>query len=121
MSKHTPGPWVISNNSAFLIRAGDADTGRHIAQVGPANYHPSFAVDEPNARLIAAAPDLLEALEKAAAYIEGLESFTGKNLEVAGWHLNGATEPLDKFFEDNSTGDELSMALAAIAKARGEP
>ena len=29
------------------------------------------------------------------------EMFYGQGLEVTGWHLNGATEPLDNFFEDN--------------------
>lgn len=67
MSKHTAGPWVVSANSPFLVRAGDDTTGRHIAHAGPASYHPSFEVDEPNARPIAAAPELLDALEQCIA------------------------------------------------------
>lgn len=75
MSKHTAGPWVVSANSPFLVRAGDDTTGRHIAHAGPASHHPSFEVDEPNARLIAAAPDLLEALERAVDRLEGAGLF----------------------------------------------
>lgn len=101
MSKHTPGPWVVSNNSAFLIRAGDADIGRHIAQVGPANYHPSFAVDEPNARLIAAAPDLLEALERLKCEV--------------------ILSDVDMDYIKSHFQPHLDKAAAAISKARGEP
>ena len=64
MSKHTPGPWFVDHKSPFLVRAGDDIDGRHIAHIGPANYTPRFDVDEPNAKLIAAAPDLLEALSE---------------------------------------------------------
>ena len=64
MNKHTPGPWFVDHKSPFLVRAGDDIDGRHIAHIGPANYTPRFDVDEPNAKLIAAAPDLLEALSE---------------------------------------------------------
>ena len=64
MNKHTPGPWFVDHESPFLVRAGDDIDGRHIAHIGPANYTPRFDVDEPNAKLIAAAPDLLEALSE---------------------------------------------------------
>lgn len=63
MGTFTKGPWVVDHKSPFLVRAGDDIDGRHIAHVGPANYTPRFDVDEHNAQLIAAAPDLLEALE----------------------------------------------------------
>ena len=61
--KHTPGPWVVDHMSAHLVRSQDDKNGRHIAAVGPANYTPRYDVDDANARLIAAAPELLEALE----------------------------------------------------------
>jgi hypothetical protein len=67
MNKFTPGPWFVDHKSPFLVRAGDDIDGRHIAHIGPANYTPRFDVDEPNARLIAAAPDLFEALEDIIA------------------------------------------------------
>ncbi|CAM4031040.1 hypothetical protein [Ectopseudomonas alcaliphila] len=58
MSKHTPGPWEIHK----------AQNGRTIVQVGPCapEEYAGCAwldVSEPDACLIAAAPDLLEALE----------------------------------------------------------
>ena len=92
MSKHTPGPWFVDHKSPFLVRAGDDIDGRHIAHIGPANYTPRFDVDEPNAKLIAAAPDLLEALYEI---------------------INDG----GKFVMTNETHRK---ARAAIAKARGE-
>lgn len=44
-----------------------------------------------------------------AAHVERLnwklgdikDSLYGQNLHIVGWHLNGATEPVDNWFEDN--------------------
>jgi hypothetical protein len=88
-TQHTPGPWKYLRTSGF-------DYG------STAYWIPGICgnvKDEANARLIAAAPDLLEALSKieaACAVIpEGLE---------------GYLEPLS---------DALADARAAIAKATG--
>ena len=94
MSKHTPGPWFVDHKSPFLVRAGDDIDGRHIAHIGPANYTPRFDVDEQNARLISAAPDLLEALEDMLSSL--------KVLGVSG---------LDA---------EIKNATAVVARAKGE-
>ena len=40
----------------------------------------------------------------------------GKGLEVLGWHLNGDTEPLDSWFEDNEWDPETPVTDAAIAE-----
>lgn len=74
MNKHTPGPWF---NSETLVFAASLDCIKLLDQ----------AESEANARLIAAAPDLLEALKEA--------------VDVCGW-------PSPEFFY---------KALAAIAKA----
>ena len=65
MSKmsHTPGPWVLHPTALHpAVRSvGTDETGpRRICTVGTMNGNP---VDKENARLIAAAPDLLEALQ----------------------------------------------------------
>ncbi len=57
-TKHTPGPWsyqATAGNHDFAVYP--ESTGRDIALVRDFN--------EPNARLIASAPELLEALELA--------------------------------------------------------
>ncbi|MFA5379870.1 MAG: hypothetical protein WC455_29190 [Dehalococcoidia bacterium] len=89
-SKHTPGPWGIDINSVgeYLISAGPIGT--------PVDY---LAVitnrkrSKANARLIAAAPELLEAL---AFCVEALE----------------VEAPIYR--------DHIAQARAAIAKAKGE-
>ena len=73
MSEHTPGPWAadMSPHTAPHIMDFPAvvgPDGNPIAALGdyePGNENPYRKVDEgyANARLIAAAPDLLEALE----------------------------------------------------------
>ena len=103
MNKHTPGPWFVDHKSPFLVRAGDDIDGRHIAHIGPANYTPIFDVDEPNAKLIAAAPDLLEAAQLA---LQIAESWIHDQLDGTS-SIDGALLHLDP-------------VRAAIARARGE-
>ncbi len=81
-AKHTPGPWEVDHDAIYCAESGDI-----IAEI-------DFARDEysANARLIAASPDLLEALEEAR-----------KRLNGAGM-LGGPDDPVN----------------AAIAKAKGE-
>ena len=60
---HTPGPWVVhpTAHHPAVRSVGTSDTGpRRICTVGSMNGNP---VDKKNARLIAAAPELLEALQ----------------------------------------------------------
>lgn len=124
MNKHTPGPWFVDHKSPFLVRAGDDIDGRHIAHIGPANYTPRFDVDEPNARLIAAAPDLLEALECVDQ--ETMLLARMKNCELRrGKGSFGIAVMDDELALEWQEYDKIRRALedkrfAAIAKARGE-
>lgn len=111
-SKHTPGPWTIGGS---MIGGRNTDADRvSIARIlrrpaihGGLVYHfPDTATDavqtgaeaDANARLIAAAPDLLAALEGLVAI-----------LNDGGW-IGDNPEP----------GSPGYIARAAIAKARGE-
>ena len=89
----TPGPWVVER----------ADDAYCIANVGNLVIMPCAGKvkhdnAEADARLIAAAPDLLEALEMIVAEADSYTARTGK--PVYNW---------------------LDQARAAIAKARGTP
>jgi len=106
MSEHTPGPWTYSRSEQY------GDWRFYVAQADGARYTPHYSdvatliaetvsderrsIQEANARLIAAAPDLLEALSRL------IEIEDGPGMAVIGWE--GAME----------------RAYAAIAKARGE-
>lgn len=73
-AKHTPGPWAFSQSAEY------GDTRFYVAQADGAPYTPNYSdvatliaetvndeyksIQEANARLIAAAPDLLEALKE---------------------------------------------------------
>ena len=99
--KHTPGPWVWTEKQRVLNSA-------HGKVIDHADYEGMWfaryddAEDEANARLIAAAPDLLDALREAEA---GLE-FAGADKEPEGQFVPAPTMA-------------LRIVRAAIAKAEG--
>ena len=91
MSKHTPGPWVVLTNRAgypYQIHAPNGDdkkpgaVGSYITRWAAISL-PSSEEGNANARLIAAAPDLLLALQMAKSLleIEGYES-AGASMRV---------------------------------------
>lgn len=76
---HTPGPWEVSEGRGF--RSIKASDGGHVIASDQGEFTGNW---EANARLIAAAPDLLEAakhtlsvLEGTGTKIEGRENFIG--------------------------------------------
>lgn len=113
MSKHTKGPWKVVDREVFLDQSvypqhvvGGPDElvvcyleSQYAADTGV----PTSARKEAVARLIAASPDLLEALEFCAEQIE--------NEGMQGW---GVGAQLPDFVA------AIERARAAIAKARGE-
>jgi hypothetical protein len=88
MKKYTPGPWKVVGGTVIMT---DEENSSWIGNVPAANpEHDKFFEDRENARLIAAAPELLEALKNA------LYALTGDN------------DP------------DYDMIYAALAKAEGE-
>lgn len=105
MANHTPGPWTmrkVGSFEEFEIEAESEDsTGKFIVDVAPSVAH------EANARLIAAAPDLL-AVAKAA------EKFYVAELEAIG----GCDHPVNICC--CGIVSELETLRDAIAKAEGK-
>ena len=104
MAEHTPGPWTVGNEllreDERPVHGGESGEGI-IALVWPWGDDEVGEQDrEANARLIAAAPDLLEAAE---AVIAEWRRYIEDEIDVA----------------DMAQGS-LTVLLAAIAKARGE-
>lgn len=89
--KHTPGPWKASGTSVY------AETGREIIFGAYNMWLGEIEERKANARLIAAAPELLEALESTAAALAEIQNQETCDCE-----------------------DLLRFACAAIARARGE-
>lgn len=96
--KHTPGPWhrnIRANGKYPVVFAG---RNTHVALVQQAKTPDET---EANIDLVAAAPELLEALERAARTIEVLKTFCGVPLTVV------------------RAAETEHVIEAAIAKARG--
>jgi hypothetical protein len=84
-NKHTPGPWTIeqwqrgSKGLKLAILAPPDASGDNDYQVAVVSrvYNPLFNEtsfpDDANARLIAAAPDMYEALKECEVFISGLK------------------------------------------------
>lgn len=81
---HTPGPWKLGDDEAFVYALNSAGTNRFFLQVqagwiteGKRNSADDKRTEatelQANARLIAAAPDLAAALRKALAVLAGEE------------------------------------------------
>jgi hypothetical protein len=109
MSKHTPGPWVWDGNVC------DYNIDQEAPWLVTSEYHkdqrlPSGVIlggqiqchSEANARLIAAAPELLEALKDLLDHYTSLVN----SGDAGNW--------------DAETEGEVIATRAAIAKAEGE-
>lgn len=100
MSKHTPGPWMVDTNfrGEQFVQAGNTEDGIQpfgsCSCCGEYIYGYNQEEREANARLIAAAPDLLEALKSLLC------------VDYRSW--------------DNSAQEKWEAASAAVAKAEGE-
>jgi hypothetical protein len=99
MSKHTPGPWKATkfNEHTGLIDPHCIYIEPKVAVVERSVSSPE--VDLANAHLIAAAPDLLEALELCRSELAAMKSEIGFR---------------------GTTIDVINTADAAIARARGD-
>jgi hypothetical protein len=81
---HAPGPWTVDYaNDNLCIYAGDLLIG----EVNGSTEHIEVRgldeeTTEANAWLIAAAPDLLAALERILARVETINLFTGRGEEA---------------------------------------
>jgi len=102
MSKHTPGPWRIGRKVPHLVIAGTE--GCLICDCALDEITPMEEF-RANAKLIAAAPELLAALEYAVRYEVQVVNQENEH-RVAGTHF-----PLPEW---------VAQAMAAISAAKGE-
>jgi len=99
-TKFTPGPWHWVDHGSFInIESKDCSSITSLFS------YATPEIEEPNAHLIAAAPDLYEALKKAAEVFRAYQSHHEANR-----HTDKAER--NKFYAE--------QIEAALAKARGE-
>ena len=65
MSQHTPGPWAVDGDDALWVNAIGREHEPVICDIVPRDADAFTDEDEANARLMAAAPELLEACRDA--------------------------------------------------------
>lgn len=65
MSKHTPGPWVADTENAWPVQTGCCPLVGRPYSIAHGTRNVAAASKPEDARLIAAAPDLLEACKAA--------------------------------------------------------
>ena len=101
-AKHTPGPWTIEG-TAILGKAGSGLTP--VASIYANDDEPTVGSSEDNARLIAAAPELLEAAKQGKVLLLQMAALMPKIRSFAKWKAQAA--------------DVWPLLEAAIAKAKG--
>ncbi len=97
---HTPGPWATSSADETVVLTAYESGRAFVASTLAFNSSVADARDHANARLIAAAPDLLAALEDAEFLLRKAGQLSG---------------PMQDSFKRSA-----SDARAAIAKARDQ-
>lgn len=128
-AKHTPGPWHVGNSvNGNMCIWGDLKHRQDgyfeccVCAVSPVSK--ITKIDDANAHLIAAAPDLLEAFKVSliraytAGYMHGHEAtIEGGFISV---HHSDETEFHAENIHQMLCDGSLPEASAAIAKAKGE-
>lgn len=110
-AKHTPGPWVRCEEAPKIIMSGSFIKGHQGYIVGSVSgndnsgFYASEQEAEANARLIVAAPEMLEALELAAETLRRYEDYH---------RAKNTPESLDKAIANQQLAIRLE---AVIAKA----
>jgi hypothetical protein len=111
IGSHTPGPWTILYEGSIYAMAeqNGAQFDALVCHLPWSSFR-EFEVspeNKANARLIAAAPDLLDALKSAERWLSGMHSETEEGVETELREVHSAAwEQIDKF-------------RAAILKAEG--
>lgn len=83
---HTPGPWEVNASNMVTIQAGGASIAQPLYPIIWKDDH--RAEFDANARLIATAPELLEALKQLVARCDGDEGVRadGSNIQTMAAH-----------------------------------
>lgn len=118
-SKHTPGPWEARRDPSHfgtlssVVGGGDKPGRLNRELMVEVGGFGSLQTQEANTLLIAAAPELLEALEPFAVFAEAVVLCTSPDKHEISIRVLG----MDK---RTLTAEHFHTALKAIKKAKGE-
>ena len=92
-AKHTPGPWEAVGNlvRSPMVQPQGLSKGVQIAECRDAYFLSHTEESKANARLIAAAPELLEALQEMVSLVEMVIPFDGPQQRKARAAITKAT------------------------------
>ena len=110
MSEHTVGPWETDRNNCHSgsIATIHGCIGNDWVEIWSPNWPKDEETQEANARLMANAPDLLEALENAKLFAEWVECVGRTDCEIYKHELKASAD------------QSIERINAALAKAKGE-
>lgn len=117
-TKWTPGPWEVAQDDfddSFYVRLRDNPDGIGEYIIAAEIGQPTGDDGRADARLIAAAPEMADALRPFASFLDALEL-------MSNYPKTGETH----VFESHVVGrraltvEDFKAARAALAKARGE-
>lgn len=128
MSEHTNGPWeVVRTDAGIIVRTESAKKTRagasRYAAIGGFDRSDPEQLAEAlaNAHLIAAAPELLEALN---ALVDDINALVSESHGVAGLHRNGDVATWDEILPggrfERLSGLELAESVIAKATRGGK-
>lgn len=109
--KFTPGPWNNMPKTEYVPICKQDEVGLALGFINSTNLERT-AEGKANAYLIAAAPDLLEALENLLWHAEVLEEFIESE--------RGRGRNADQLYADGEMHNYMVEAKASILKARGQ-
>ncbi len=119
MSGHTPGPWMADDGGSGywgIFQEDDSDGIAFLTEESGRRLRPAQA--EANARLIAAAPDLLAKCEKIVAWLERLADAAEKGAAAEKRFLSLRDARLSDAKNYRTTAADVQTA---IAKAQERP
>jgi hypothetical protein len=107
-TKHTPGPWIVRSHEPWVIAKDHGDMKSVVHLNYPIEQTPT---QQANAHLVAAAPEMLKALEVVTDSIEA---------EIEARYPPEIKEHPAMMRRYEQDMEEVKEARAIISKARGE-
>jgi hypothetical protein len=115
-TKHTPGPWAVDEKNGTTVKSGIL----FVADCDGMGDVTRQETSRANARLVASAPELLQALKACAFIVESIAHMQGREADLLPI-ADAARAAISKATgEADSTGHDLDRCNESLAKIRRE-